>query len=74
MDYNNMRVAELKTLARECGLRGYFQLRKAELIALLQNNPPLSAPCARPPRPSRPPPPPPTKSGSDQIDRGNLNS
>ena len=35
-----MRVAELKSLAREHGLRGYSRLRKAELIALLQNNPP----------------------------------
>ena len=41
-----MRVSELKALASECGLRGYSRLRKAELIALLQNNPP-------------PPPPPP---------------
>ena len=30
-----MRVAELKALMREHGLRGYSQLRKAELIALL---------------------------------------
>ena len=52
-----MRVAELKALARERGLRGYSRLRKAELIALLQNNPP--APRTRPPRPTRPPPPPP---------------
>ena len=36
MDYENMRVAELKALARECGLRGYSRLRKAELIAFLQ--------------------------------------
>ena len=33
-----MRVAELKYLTREHGLRGYSQLRKAELIALLQND------------------------------------
>ena len=50
-----MRVAELKAFARERGLRGYSRLRKAELIALLQNNPP--APRTRPPRPTRPPPP-----------------
>ena len=68
-----MRVAELKALAREHGLRGYSRLRKAELIALLQNNPPPPpAPLTRTPRPSRalgpplhrghppPPPPPPT--------------
>ena len=34
-----MRVAELKALTRERGLRGYSQMRKAELAALLQNNP-----------------------------------
>ena len=39
-----MRVAELKAIARERGLRGYSRLRKAELIALLQNNPPPSPP------------------------------
>ena len=42
MDYENMRVVDLKVLARERGLRGYSRLRKAELIALLQNNPPAS--------------------------------
>ena len=35
-----MRVPELKSLARERGLRNYSQMRKAELVALLQNNPP----------------------------------
>ena len=35
-----MRVAELEAREREHGLRGYSRLRKAELIALLQNNPP----------------------------------
>ena len=65
-----MRVAELKALARERGLRGYSRLRKAELIALLQNRPPpppppaprprprpaLRPPRTRPSRPNRPPP------------------
>ena len=51
-----MRVAELKAIARERGLRGYSRLRKAQLIALPQNNPP--APRTRPPRPTRPSPPP----------------
>ena len=57
-----MRVVDLKALSRERGLRGYSRLRKAELIALLQNNPPPPpppAPCTRPPKPTWPPPPPP---------------
>ena len=43
-------MPELKALARERGLRNYSQLRKAELIALLQDNehqaqrPPLPPP------------------------------
>ena len=40
MEYENMRVTELKALARDRGLRNYSRMRKAELIALLQNNPP----------------------------------
>ena len=62
-----MRVAELKVLARERGLRGYAWLRNAELIALLQNNPPPPpppAPRTRAPRPTRPPPPPPLQAQS----------
>ena len=56
-----MRVAELKAIARERGLRVYSRLRKAELIAFLQNNPPpQTAPRTRPPRPTRPPPTPPS--------------
>ena len=50
----NMKVPELKTLAKERGLKSYSKLRKAELIAL------LTAPRTRPPKPTRPPPPPPT--------------
>ena len=34
-----MRMPELKSLARECRLRGYSRMRKAELVALLQNSP-----------------------------------
>ena len=66
MDYENMRVGDLKTLAKERGLR---RLNKAELIDFIRNNlqprtrpPPISAPAprTRPPRPTRPPPPPPS--------------
>ena len=68
MDYNNLRVVDLKALTREHGLLGYSRLKKAELIAFLQANtelhtrpPPILAPAmrTRPPRPTRPPPPPP---------------
>ena len=37
-----MRVTELKALARDRGLRNHSRMRKAELVALLQNNPPPS--------------------------------
>ena len=40
MEYENMRVAELRCLARDRGLRNYSRMRKAELVALLQNSPP----------------------------------
>ena len=36
MEYENMRMPELKSLARDHGLRNYSQLRTAELVALLQ--------------------------------------
>ena len=42
MEYKNMRMLELKSLAREHRLRGYSQMRKADLVALLQNSPPPS--------------------------------
>ena len=35
-----MRVPELKSLTREHRLRGYSRMRKAELVASLQNGPP----------------------------------
>ena len=50
----NMKVPELKSLAKERGLR-YSKLRKAELIAFIQEGNP-------PPPPSTPPPPPPQHS------------
>ena len=49
-NYETLRVPELKSLARDLGLRNYSRLRKTELVPLLQNN--------RPPTPrTRPPPP-----------------
>ena len=36
-NYETLRMPELKALAREFRLRGYSRLRKAELIAFLQN-------------------------------------
>ena len=35
-----MRMPELKSPARDRGLRNYSRMRKAELVALLQNSPP----------------------------------
>ena len=54
MDYNNMKVVELKASAKKHGLKGNSKLKKAELITFLQNNlQPTSALHTRPP--SRPP-------------------
>ena len=62
----NMKVPELKALAKERGLKRYSKLRKAELIALLTPpapaGPSTPATRTRPPKPTRPPPPPPTLS------------
>ena len=46
MEYENMRMPELKSLTRKRRLRGYSRMRKAELVALLQNNPPPGQSCA----------------------------
>ena len=56
-----MRMPELKSLTRDRGLRNYSWMRKAELVALLQNNPPPGQSCtsAAPTPRTRPPPPPP---------------
>ena len=35
MEYENMRMPELKSLARERRLRNYSRMRKAELVAFL---------------------------------------
>ena len=52
-------MPELKALTREHRLRGYSQLRKAELIAFPQDNEPQAP---RRPHPNRPPSPPPQMS------------
>ena len=65
MEYENMRAMELKALARDRGLRNYSRMRRAELVALLQNNPPPA------PTPStRPPLPPPQMSPSGGSPKG----
>ena len=58
-----MRVPELKSLARDRGLRNYSRMRKAELVALLQNNSPPGQSCASaaPTARTRPPPPAPQR-------------
>ena len=58
MEYENMRMPELKALARDRGLRNYSRMRKTESVALLQTNgtpedPRAAAPHNRPPPPSR---------------------
>ena len=35
MEYENMKMPELKSLARGRGLRNYSQMRKTELVAFL---------------------------------------
>ena len=54
-----MIMPELKALTRDRGLRNYSRMRKAELVALLQNNPPTgqSHASAAPTPHTRPPPP-----------------
>ena len=37
-NYETLRMPELKALTREHGLKNYSRLRKADLIAFLQNN------------------------------------
>ena len=67
-----MRILELKSLTRDQGLRNYSRMRKAELVALLQNNPPpgQSRSSAAPtPRTRPPPPPPPTQTWEPINDR-----
>ena len=65
-----MRVPELKSLARDRGLRNYSRMRKTELVALLRNNPPpsQSRASAAPTPHTRPPPPPPPTQTWEPID------
>ena len=72
MEYENMRITELKSLARDHGLSNYSWMSKAELVALLRNNgipegPRAPTPRTRPPTP--PPPPPPTQTWEPIDDR-----
>ena len=60
-----MRMSELKSLARDRGLRNYSRMRKAELVALLQNDPPPS----RSGGPRAPAPTPPTQTWEPIDDR-----
>ena len=48
MEYENMRLPELKALTRDRGLRNYSWIRKAELVELLRNNGRASAPTPPP--------------------------
>ena len=56
-NYETLRMPELKALAREHRLRGYSQLRKADLIAFLQNKE-HQAQSTGEAQAQRPPPPP----------------
>ena len=71
-----MRVTESKALARVRELRNYSRMRKAEMVALFQNNsPPLRSGGPRAPAPTpctRPPPPPPQMSLSGASPRGDT--
>ena len=60
VNYNALKIVDLRALTREHGLRGYSKLRNDGLIAFLQDNvQPTSAQSVRPrpPKPTRPPPP-----------------
>tara|TARA_R110002020_G_scaffold42109_1_gene123700 strand:+ start:347 stop:568 length:222 start_codon:yes stop_codon:yes gene_type:complete len=38
VDFNTLKVTELKAIAKERGLTGYTSLRKAQLIEMLEQN------------------------------------
>ena len=68
-----MRMPELKSLARNRGLRNYSRMRKAELVALLQNSPPPGqSHTSTSPTPHTRPPPPPQKSTWEPINERKL--
>ena len=48
MEYENMRMPELKSLTREHRLRGYSRMRKAELVAFLTIWMKIILPCVGP--------------------------
>ena len=71
-----MKVVDLKAIVKVRGLRGYSKLKKAELIAFLQNNfrptprpmpAPRSMPAPRPIRAPRPTPAPRPKPKSKTL-------
>ena len=64
-----MRMPELKSLARERGLRSYCWMRKAELVALLRNNGIPEGHRAPTPHTRPPPLPPPTQTWEPIYDR-----
>ena len=68
-NYETLRMPELKGLARERRLRAYSQLRKAELIALLQDNEHQAHGPRTPEGPQRPPLPPPQMSTTWEPER-----
>ena len=69
MEYENMRMPELKSLTRDRGLRNYSQMRKTELVALIENNGTPEDPRAPTPLTKPPPPPPPTQTWEPIDDR-----
>ena len=63
-----MRVPELNVPTRDRKLRSYSLMRKAELVALLQNNHlPLQSRSPRTPTPHARPPPPPAQRHSVHV-------
>ena len=75
-NYSNKRVINLRAFVTEHGLKGYSELRKAELISLLRSydastqtsTTNVSTTRTRPPEPTRPPPPSPQMSTWEPVD------